>query len=667
MATKSLAFSAALLVALVVFSFLLNRGLVQGVVKNVDVVLSTDAGSYTTGQTVQFTATLNFGTSTSTEEVLIHRVALVATSSTQDLNVTLPVVATTTAIDITVGVFQGTFQVGSVTHTLVSVVGALPNSTSSPPLPAAVTCPVGALPPGTLPGGTLPGGTLPGGVLPGTTIAGSGQFLGASTATTTASISYTIDWDSVSAGSYQSQIVVVAVGVGGCSVSVSDVTSFTVSAPPPPPQPPPQPSPTPTQTATATPSPTPTPTPTATPTSTPRPTATPPVAPTETPTATPTPTPPPTVTPTAPTPTATPSIASPTPTATATPTPPPVVASRVRTITLIDESSEGLVPSPDGAVQIEFRSNSVTSPAQVYVGVVEVSEVPEGASDDDNVLTYAFDISVVSQGSGLVDISSFSTPMVLYVEYSEENLAAANGDPTRLSLARFDTDVEEWVIVPRKVDTNGRVLTVETIEPGIWAVFVTAAPATSQPTEGELQPSASAIEAVAGGSLTSAEGATVVRFGRISLRPTDRLTLQTRLQGVPAPPADHELLRVFELLVESAQDGTSNGRVLEPLVIVAKLTEADLAAVEGDASRLSLAHYDTESQEWELVPKDELPLARSLSHETNEIGLWAIVAAVPVDDSGTPNWVWMLLAILVASAGAGYVTAYRRWQASQSF
>ena len=97
--------------------------------------------------------------------------------------------------------------------------------------------------------------------------------------------------------------------------------------------------------------------------------------------------------------------------------------------------------------------------------------------------TYAFDISIAAQGTGLVDTSKFSTPVVLYVEYSQENLATADGDPTRLSLARFDADAEDWVIVPTQVDTKGRVLTVETIHPGIWGVFVTAAPATSQLTD----------------------------------------------------------------------------------------------------------------------------------------------------------------------------------------
>ena len=71
MTRKSLALSAALLVALVVFSVLLNRGLVQGVVKNADIVLSTDAASfpsgYPSGQAVRFTATLNFATSTPEE------------------------------------------------------------------------------------------------------------------------------------------------------------------------------------------------------------------------------------------------------------------------------------------------------------------------------------------------------------------------------------------------------------------------------------------------------------------------------------------------------------------------------------------------------------------------------------------------------------------------
>ena len=89
--------------------------------------------------------------------------------------------------------------------------------------------------------------------------------------------------------------------------------------------------------------------------------------------------------------------------------------------------------------------------------------------------------------------------------------------------------------------------------------------------------------------------------------------------------------------------------------------------MDGDASRLSLAHYDTDSQEWVLVPNDESSSAGSLSYETSEIGLWAVVAAIPADGSGAPIWVWAIFAILVAGAGAGYLTAYRRWQASQSF
>ena len=85
---KSLAYSAVLLLSLVVVAILLNQGLVQGVEKNADIALSVPGTSSTSGDTITFTGVLTFP---DTEEVFIHQVALVAAGpGTQDLDTALP-------------------------------------------------------------------------------------------------------------------------------------------------------------------------------------------------------------------------------------------------------------------------------------------------------------------------------------------------------------------------------------------------------------------------------------------------------------------------------------------------------------------------------------------------------------------------------------------------
>ena len=109
MIRNPLLYLGALLVVLIAVGILVNRGVVQGVVRNADIGLSTDASSYTIGGTTSFTGTIDFSDG---EEIFIHQVALVAAGpSTQDLDVALPLE-------------QGTFN-------LISAVGASGTSLSA--------------------------------------------------------------------------------------------------------------------------------------------------------------------------------------------------------------------------------------------------------------------------------------------------------------------------------------------------------------------------------------------------------------------------------------------------------------------------------------------------------------------------------------------------------
>ncbi|MDA1348489.1 MAG: hypothetical protein O3A47_06430, partial [Chloroflexi bacterium] len=121
MHTRSLAFSATLLLALVTTSVLLNREVIQGVHGPGDVSIATAIDRYDLGQTVELTGQLTFDLN---EQAAVSRVRL-NISGPQPIDVNLPVADTS-------GLF-------------VPVTGG------------------GG---GTLPGGTTPGSTTPGSTLP---------------------------------------------------------------------------------------------------------------------------------------------------------------------------------------------------------------------------------------------------------------------------------------------------------------------------------------------------------------------------------------------------------------------------------------------------------------------------------------------------------------------
>jgi hypothetical protein len=156
---KSLIYSGILLVALVVTSILIGRGVIQGVVNASDINLTlpnnpaTGNNKFYLGQTIHWTSSLAFADQ---EFATLHQVELIV-SGPQGFTSTLPTLEgtyTLTGFNI-----KGTLIV-TVTHTGIETVAA---------------------------GTTLPGG----GTLPGATLPGSGRYKGVGAG---AKITYSIDW-----------------------------------------------------------------------------------------------------------------------------------------------------------------------------------------------------------------------------------------------------------------------------------------------------------------------------------------------------------------------------------------------------------------------------------------------------------------------------------------
>jgi len=111
-----------------------------------------------------------------------------------------------------------------------------------------------------------------------------------------------------------------------------------------------------------------------------------------------------------------------------------------------------------------------------------VTDISPGALDDETEL-----ILRVTQPEGILSppqgfefgstfftiegVSSLKEEATITVKYSAADLEACDGDPGRLTLARYNEDAEKWIIMPTTVDKEAMTLTISTDQLGTWAVM----------------------------------------------------------------------------------------------------------------------------------------------------------------------------------------------------
>jgi len=119
------------------------------------------------------------------------------------------------------------------------------------------------------------------------------------------------------------------------------------------------------------------------------------------------------------------------------------------------------------------------------------------------------------------------------------------------------------------------------------------------------------------------------------------------VEQIPPPPKGFEMAStVFRI------DGLS-GILDKGAAVTVKYTQADLNKAGGDASRLRLARWDEAQNRWQFLPTQVDTLATSLSTDSKQLSIWAIMVA---PHSGGINW-WPIIGPVAGIAIIG-VLAY---------
>ena len=69
-------------------------------------------------------------------------------------------------------------------------------------------------------------------------------------------------------------------------------------------------------------------------------------------------------------------------------------------------------------------------------------------------------------------ITTLAKEINITIKYSDEDVAAAGGDPQRLALAYYDEGTGKWKVLATTVDSTGKTLSTTTDHLSTWAVLV---------------------------------------------------------------------------------------------------------------------------------------------------------------------------------------------------
>jgi hypothetical protein len=128
----------------------------------------------------------------------------------------------------------------------------------------------------------------------------------------------------------------------------------------------------------------------------------------------------------------------------------------------------GKTETADGQIGAEFPAGAVAGTSVVTIKTTETSllpDMPEGFK----IGNTSFVIMALDRDGN--EIVTLSQPSTITVKYSEEDLAAAGGDPHRLVLAYWDEAAGEWKPLETDVNTDDMTLSASTTHLSTWAVL----------------------------------------------------------------------------------------------------------------------------------------------------------------------------------------------------
>jgi parallel beta-helix repeat protein len=128
---------------------------------------------------------------------------------------------------------------------------------------------------------------------------------------------------------------------------------------------------------------------------------------------------------------------------------------------IVSPDTDSAVETPEGTITLVFPAGAVTSETSVIIKRLSKDEVPPTRSG------YRFGDTYFS----VEGVDNLEKEVTIHIKYTDADLAAAGGDPNKLTVSYYDEALAEWVIVDTTVDTTAQTLMAATTHFSNWAVM----------------------------------------------------------------------------------------------------------------------------------------------------------------------------------------------------
>ena len=138
--------------------------------------------------------------------------------------------------------------------------------------------------------------------------------------------------------------------------------------------------------------------------------------------------------------------------------------------------------SPDGSVTVTIPSAAPVGTSYLLYEPKTAADAPEAPPTGQAFGSALFELNVIDLTGAVETDARFRTPITIELSYNDADLAAAQGNPTRLVVQKYDTVLQAWTPLTTTADMVAKTVTAQVSRTSFFALMGQVQPPTPTPT-----------------------------------------------------------------------------------------------------------------------------------------------------------------------------------------
>jgi hypothetical protein len=167
---------------------------------------------------------------------------------------------------------------------------------------------------------------------------------------------------------------------------------------------------------------------------------------------------------------------------------PPVAVPPGGALESFTTATSSTLTAPDGNVTVTIPSGAAKATGWLQYTPKTSADSPVAPPAGLAFASAIFELTGMDESGVAASSTSFLTPVTISVNYTTADVTAAQGNPHRLTLAKYDTVFEAWTLLTTSIDLTGKTAQTKVSSMSLFALLGQPQPPTPTPTpEATLQ------------------------------------------------------------------------------------------------------------------------------------------------------------------------------------